>query len=393
MRRLLLGFAAGFVLGYTAVRTVEALRDLRTQRSPLEPNPQAYGAQRRGLMVAGIARSTAALAVIAFELAPRAAGSPERQRRLGRIALITGSMIASAVLDLPIDYAEGHVLERRYGLTHQSSQAWLADRAKQLGVSVVILVPLIELLCWAIDLTPRYWTFVAAAGVAPLLVLANLVAPTYIAPLFNQFEALEGPLTERLRTLAGRYGVGDATILRMDMSRQTTKANAYVTGLLGTHRIVIGDTLLEGFTEDEIAFVVAHELGHYVHRDTWRLIAFGTLIAGTTLFISRALAQRGDAPLSSVAGLARLFFFATVTSLALMPLSTAIARDRERAADRFAVAATHDPASGVAAFERLREKNLAEDEQPRWMEIIFSSHPSLRSRIERLRSIRDVHAT
>jgi STE24 endopeptidase len=393
MRRLLLGFAGGFVLGYTALRTLEAARDLRSPRSPLEANPQAYGAQRRGLMVAGLARSTAALAVIAFELAPRTEGAEQGRRRLRRIALLTGGMVASAVLDLPIDYTEGHLLERRYGLTHQARGAWLADRGKQLAVSIVILVPLVELLCWVIDLTPRLWTLVAAAGVAPLLVLANLVAPTYIAPLFNQFEALEGPLTERLRTLAGRYGVGDATILRMDMSRQTTKANAYVTGLFKTHRIVIGDTLLGGFSEDEITFVVAHELGHYVHRDTWRLIALGTLTTAATLFISRALAQRGDAPLSSVAGLARLFFYATISSLGLLPLSTAVARNRERAADRFAITATRDPASGVAAFERLREKNLAEDEQPRWMELIFSSHPSLRSRIERLRSIRDLNAT
>jgi STE24 endopeptidase len=392
MRRFLLGLAGGFVLGYTAVRTFEAIRDLRTLRGALEPNPRAYGAQRRALMVAGIARSTAALAVAAFELAPRVEGTAGHPR-LRRMALLTASMIASSACDLPIDYAEGHVLERRYGLTRQSAPSWLADQAKQLGVTIVILVPLVELLCWVIGRAPRFWTLIATAGVAPLLILANLVAPTYIAPLFNEFEPLEGALTERLRALAARYGVGDAAILRMDMSRQTTKANAYVTGLFGTHRIVIGDTLLGDFTDDEITFVVAHELGHYVSRDTWRLIALGTLTTGATLFISRALSERPASPLSSVAGLARLMFWSTVTSFVLLPVTTAAARNRERAADRFALAATGDAASGVAAFERLREKNLAEDEQPRWMELIFSTHPSLRSRIERLRSVCDLPAS
>jgi Zn-dependent protease with chaperone function len=148
--------------------------------------------------------------------------------------------------------------------------------------------------------------------------------------------------------------------------------------------------LLGDFTEDEITFVVAHELGHYVSRDTWRLIVLGTFTTGATLFISRALAEQPASPLSSVAGLARLMFWGTVTSLVLLPMTTAVARNRERAADRFAISATGDATSGVAAFERLREKNLAEDEQPRWMELIFSTHPSLRSRIERLRAIRDL---
>lgn len=390
MRRLILGFAGGFVLGYTVVRTLEAVRDLRTPRGALEPNPSAYGAQRRALMVAGIARSAAGLAVAAFDLAPRADTTSSEHRRLRRMVLMTTSMIANSVLDLPIDYAEGHVLERRYALTHQTAPSWLMDRAKQLGVSIVILLPLIELLCWIIDRAPRFWTLIAAAGVAPLLILANLIAPTYIAPLFNDFEPLEGALAERLRVLAARYGVGNAAILRVDMSRQTTKANAYVTGLFGTHRIVIGDTLLGDFTDDEITFVVAHELGHYVSRDTWRLIALGTLTTGATLFFSRALAERPASPLSSLAGLARLMFWATVSSLVLLPITTAAARGRERAADRFAISATGDAASGVAAFERLREKNLAEDEQPRWMELIFSTHPSLRSRIDRLRAIRDI---
>ena len=104
----------------------------------------------------------------------------------------------------------------------------------------------------------------------PLFVLANLIVPVYILPLFNKFEPLTGPLEVRLRALATRFGVGDAEILRMDMSRQTKKANAFVAGIGSTHRIVLGDTLIDKFEPDEIEFVVAHELGHYVTRDTWR---------------------------------------------------------------------------------------------------------------------------
>jgi len=217
-----------------------------------------------------------------------------------------------------------------------------------------------------------------------LLVAANVVAPTFIAPLFNRFEPLGGDFEAEIRALAKRFGAGDATVLRVDMSRQTEKANAYVTGLFGTKRIVIGDTLLGNFEPSETLFVVAHELGHYVARDVWRSVALGAGAAGFVFFGGRAIAERPGKPLASTAGLARLFFaFSVLGTLAGPPLA-AYSRSRERAADRFALAATSDGASGAAAFRRLRERNLAEEEQPRWVELLFSSHPSLRSRIKSL---------
>jgi STE24 endopeptidase len=207
-------------------------------------------------------------------------------------------------------------------------------------------------------------------------------------PLFNRFEPLGGELEERLRTLARRYDVGDAQILRVDMSKQTEKANAYVTGLFGTHRIVVGDTLLANFTGDEIEFVVAHELGHYVQHDIWRSVGYGTAAMAATAFIARALAQRaaaGDSQ-TSVAGLLRLYFFASAAGIVMGPALAAASRSREWAADRFAIDATRRPEWGAAAFTRLRDRNLAEDEQPQWMELLFSSHPSLRARIGALES-------
>lgn len=245
-----------------------------------------------------------------------------------------------------------------------------------------------ELLVASIARAPGRWPLVATLGTLPLLVLANVVAPTYIAPLFNTFEPIEGDLAGEIRALAARYGAGDATILRVDMSRQTEKANAYVTGLFGTKRIVIGDTLLEHFEPRETLFVVAHELGHYVARDVWRGVALAMVAAALTFFGGRAIAARPDRSLASTAGLLRLgFAFSTIGTLA-GPVLAAFSRDRERAADRFAIEATGDASSGAAAFRRLRERNLAEDEQPKWMETLFSSHPSLRSRIESLEAER-----
>jgi STE24 endopeptidase len=380
VKRILIGLCAGFTCGYFAVRAIEAAADLRRPQPPIEADPAAYGRLGRERMLAGIARSAALFSWLAFDVVPRVEGTPSRGKR---VALVAAGLALDGLLGTPVDYAEDFVVERRYGLSDQSREAWLTDRAKGVAVSIAIAVPLVEALCAIIGRAPRSWPILATAGAVPLLILANLVAPLYIAPLFNTFEPIEGELEARLRALAARYGVGDAEILRVDMSKQTRKANAYVTGLFNTHRIVVGDTLIANFEPNETEFVVAHELGHYVSKDTWRFVALGTAAAGLLFFGSRSLA--GDAaPLTSVTGLTRLLFSATLLSLALTPAMAAYSRSRERAADRFALAATNDARGGAAAFARLRDQNLAEDEPPKWVELLFSSHPPIRSRIEAL---------
>jgi Zn-dependent protease with chaperone function len=388
VKRFAIGITAGANAAYVLVRAFDALRELREPARAAERDARAYGDLRRGLMLAGTLRSLAALYASAYGLGPLLAmpkGEPEPRAR--RIALTTFGFLASSVADLPVDFAEGFAVERRYALSTQTPDAWLADRAKSTAVSLAIALPLLEGLSALIARAPRRWPLLATAATLPLLVLANVIAPNLIMPLFNRFEKLEGELEPQIRELAARYGAGDAAILRMDMSARTVKANAFVTGLFGSKRIVIGDTLLANFERRETLFVVAHELGHYVTRDVWRSVALGTLAAAVTFSGARriALAPGDDGrELATTAGLGRLAFAMSVIGTLLGPLLAAASRSRERAADGFALAATGDPHGGAAAFSRLRDQNLAEDEQPRWMEVLFSSHPSLRSRIDRL---------
>jgi STE24 endopeptidase len=267
-------------------------------------------------------------------------------------------------------------------LTEQTQGAWFAEHLKGAALSAGLMAILATLFGMAVHKAPRAWPALAGAATLPLFVLGNIVVPLYIMPLFNSFELLVSPLEMRLRALATRYGVGDADILRMDMSKQTKKANAFVTGIGSTHRIVIGDTLLENFTDDEIEFVVAHELGHYVAKDTWRSIALGQALALTSFAFANAMLppHRRDADRSI--SIARLVLWMQVASQALRPALFAFSRSREWAADRFALQATQAPTAGASAFRRLRDQNLAEDEQPVWYEFLFGSHPSLKHRIE-----------
>jgi STE24 endopeptidase len=383
--RLAAGLALGITLGYAAVRARDMFAD-RVAPAPAFPrDAKRYGDARRLLTVIDVARTVASVGTWAFVAGPSLERAVAPFPRPLRFALAAAFVTAiDAVREWPIDYNEGYVLERIYGNSERTEADWASDRRKALGVGLAVSAVLAGAFDAIVRRAPRRWPWIAIAGTPPLLVFANVVAPTFVMPLFNRYVPLEGPLAVKIRALAARYGVGGATILRFDMSRQTKKANAFVTGVFGTERIAIADTLLDDFAEDETLFVVAHELGHYVRRDPWVAVALGTSLVAGSLLAARRLAGLTAGGEVGTAALLRLMFAMTLAQYVAMPLANGFSRAIERRADTFAVRATGDPASGVRAFERLREQNLAEDEGPRWAEILFASHPSLKSRIATL---------
>lgn len=382
-RQVLLGAAAGAGAGYTIVRAVQAYRALNAPAVQSSSDSASYGRIRRALAASGAARSL--VGTLAFAFGPFAAKF-DRTLKLPPVlkpaAFFGAAALASSLADLPVAFVEEHALERAYGLTEQDPRGWLSDSLKSAAIGTGVAAVLGALGAFTMHRFPKLWPVAASLGLLPLLVLANIVVPLYILPLYNTFEPLEGPLERRLRALAARFGVGDAEILRMNMSRQTKKANAFVAGIGQTHRIVLGDTLVDRFEPEEIEFVVAHELGHYVSKDTWRMIAVAELSTAALLFAaSRITKDEDDRP--ALAFLRASALVATGLQL-LRPALNAFSRSREWAADRFAIGATNDAKNGAAAFRRLRDQNLAEEDVPAWYETLFGSHPSLGKRIEEL---------
>jgi STE24 endopeptidase len=386
--KLLLGLCAGVTAGYAVVRTLQAVREYREPSPALQRDARAYAAYRRSLDVGGTIRGIASAYVLAY-------GAPgawtDRATKWAppwlRPALFAVPIVvASSVADLPASFVESYTPERRYGLSDQTIPAWFEEYVKGTALSAGFSALILSLFGIAVRHAPRTWPLIAAAGTLPLLVVMNLVVPLWILPMFNKFTPVNGPLEHRIRTLAGRFGAATAEILRMDMSKQTRKANAFVTGIGGTHRIVLGDTLIDGFTPEEIEFVVAHELGHYVTKDTWRMIAVSEVAAFVLLlWAQRATPVRQRARLRKrPILLARFVVSMTLASQLLRPLLLAFSRSREWAADDFALEATGDAANGAASLSRLREQNLADDDPPQWYELLFSSHPALKARIAKL---------
>lgn len=323
----------------------------------------------------------------ASRVAPRRVGAPMPYT-------LVGSLLSS-LLSLPLAYYGDWVLEQRYGLSNQSRGAWLWERVKGEAIGLVLGLPVIQVVYAIIRRYPRGWWAILSALMIPFtIVLANL-APILILPLFNKYEPIrDRALAERIKALAAAQGVVVSDVLQMDMSKQTTRANAFFTGLGNTKRIVLADTLLSAFTPDEVAVVLAHELGHQVHRDIWKLIGLGAattaLTAWSTERLSAPLLARFGrrlrldpaAGLADIAALPLLSLLLGLLSLGLRPLQNAVSRNLvERSADRYALDLTSDPAAFIGAMEKLGRMNLADPQPPLLVKWFFHSHPSIEERI------------
>ncbi len=180
-------------------------------------------------------------------------------------------------------------------------------------------------------------------------------------------------------------------VFTMDMSRRTKAANAALTGLGNTRRIVLGDTLLNEFSPDEIETVLAHELGHHVHRDIPLLIACGTLLTTFGLYLASlgmdwAVGAFGLEGVADPAGLPALIVLFGLYQLLVMPIANAFSRWRERLADDYALAATGNSQAFATAMVRLANQNLGDVEPEAWVVWLFYDHPPLGERIAKAES-------
>jgi STE24 endopeptidase len=225
-------------------------------------------------------------------------------------------------------------------------------------------------------------------------VLLTNLAPVLIMPIFNKYVPLgeeHQDLEQRLLRLCERARTTVRGVYKFDMSRRTRSANAALTGIGNTRRIILGDTLLDKFTPDEIETVLAHELGHHVHRDLLVLIGFGTLstVLGfylASLVMNWAVARFGFAGISDVAALPALGIILGIYGLLTMPLDNAVSRWREGLADQYSLSATGKNEAFASAFVRLADQNLGEVDPEKWVVWLFYSHPPLAERIETARA-------
>jgi len=294
------------------------------------------------------------------------------------------------LINLPLAYYEGFTLPHRYDLSTQALRGWVADRLKMGLIGGVLGLVMLEIVYAVLRASPSAW-WLWAAGLLLLfnVVLANL-APVLLFPIFYKFSPLgeqHGELEQRLLALAQKAGTRVRGVYRFDMSRRTRAANAALTGLGNTRRIILGDTLLDEFSLDEIETVLAHELGHHVHRD----ILLGMLVGAVSMLLGFYLAARvlnwgvnafGFAGIYDIAALPLFGLTLGAFGLISMPFNNAYSRWRERMADRYALETTRKPQAFAGAMTRLANQNLADADPEPWVEWLLYSHPALSRRIQ-----------
>jgi STE24 endopeptidase len=302
---------------------------------------------------------------------------------------IYGAILISAgkLALLPLNWYAGFHLEHRFGLSTQSTAAWLVDQLKSWALGLVLgLVGLEALYACLRTAGPSWWLWAGAVFFVFGILLSTLF-PVVILPLFFKLEPLDNPsLRTKLEAQARAVGVRLIGVYRMAMSQKTRKANAAFAGLGRTRRIILGDTLLDHFAEDEIEVVMAHEMAHYKNRDIARMIAWGAVSTFAGFWLCElgyraglqhlGLTNRADLAAFPLLALV-LFLFGLVT----MPLNNAFSRWRERKADLGALELTGNRDGFIRAMRKLADQNLSDTSPHPAIEFLLHSHPSISRRI------------
>ena len=359
-----------------------------------EGNPAEAKTYARLKLATGVAAS---VVLFLFLLAVTASGWSSDLERWARaahpnhyLALLIFAASLWAVQTLvtsPFTFYSGFVLEHRFHLSNRSFAGWLWDHMKGMLVTLPIAGALGIAAYACLEAFGHEWWLPVGALLTLASVLIAGVAPVVIFPLFYRFSPLaEGALRQRIADLCSRARLRFDGVFTFDLSKTTRKANAGFAGLGRTRRIILGDTLVGQFNDDEIETVVAHELGHYVHRH----ILVGLVVGAASSFLGLFIASRAYAWSLSWFGLSSITEFAALPVLALWlaafglvttPLGNMLSRHHERQADAYAVSLTGRPDAFASALRKLGTTNLADPSPHPLIEFLFYSHPSLARRL------------
>ncbi len=305
--------------------------------------------------------------------------------------VVTG--FVSSVIFFPINYYSEFYLEHKYELSNQSFFQWIWEDLKGTLVGSVIGFPLLLLFYFILIKYGNLWwlplsivMFIVSVGLAKIV-------PVVIMPLFYKVTPIEDDdLKTRIMKLASAVNMKVANVFQFNMSKNTKKANAAFTGLGKTKRVILGDTLLEKFSNDEIETVLAHEFGHYKHKHILKNIVIGTVSSFLTfyllaVFYSWSLSWFGFEKITNVAALPILMLWGMIIGLVQAPLTNIISRKFEYQADEYAIKTTGKTKEFISTLEKLTEQNLGDKEPHPFVEWFFYSHPSISKRTKHIEEI------
>ncbi|HYZ81998.1 MAG TPA: M48 family metalloprotease, partial [Solirubrobacteraceae bacterium] len=299
----------------------------------------------------------------------------------GGAATAAGLSLALSVPTLPL-----RAVSRRramaVGLDTQSWSAWVVDVAKASAIQTAFAAGGGAAATAVTRRFPRAWW--APLGVGSVVLGAGLaaLAPVVLDPIFNDFEPLpEGETRSDVLELARDAGVSVGEVYSVDASRRTTAANAYVTGLGPTKRVVIFDTLLDRYNRDEVRLVVAHELGHVRHRDVPRSVLYAAIVAPAAALAVQRLSWELSPERGTPAALPAMALASMLIAAPLGLVGNRLSRAVERRADHFALELAGAPEAFISFERTITLQNVADVDPPRWVSRILATHPPTAERI------------
>src|SRR3954463_9901410 len=350
-----------------------------------------YVGPQRWLGIGGLVLSTGTPALIAVRPPRRVRRALERGAGRPILAAAgTGGALSLTlvVVGLPLA-AVAEQRARDFGLSTQDWGGWIGGVAKSAGIGAVFAALGGALLMAIVRRFPRSWWAVGAGLVVVLSAVFVSYSPVLIDPLFNKFTALENsPLRSDVLALAHKDGIDVGQVYKIDASRRTTGANAYVNGIGHTKRVVLYDNLLREFSPDQVRSVVAHELGPGKPRDVPRGLLWLAIAAPAGMLVIQRLTER-LAPADARAGTraagpavlpAAALSIAVVSFLLGIP-GNALSRQIERSADAHALELDGNTAAFIAVERKLSLQNLGDPDPPEWLQLLFGTHPRTVDRI------------
>lgn len=303
--------------------------------------------------------------------------------------------IAEGIITFPLGFYSDYIMEHKYNLSNQTLSKYFTEKLKGLLLGILLGIPLLFAFYFILQKFNNQWWLVLGIFMFIVSVVIGRLAPTLIMPIFYKFKPVENEnLKERILELCKKTGVKIQGIFTFDMSKNTKKANAAFTGIGKSKRIILGDTLINNFSDSEIETVFAHEVGHYTKRHIVKMMALSTVLTFAGLYITSLLYKAslnyfGFNGISEIAALPLLFLYLSIYSLITSPLSNIQSRKYEWEADTFALNTTKDKNSFISAMEKLADQNLADKTPNKIIEFLFHSHPSLEKRINFAKNFKD----
>ncbi len=354
------------------------------------PEVKRYNRQKVTVIIVSTFLSLGWLALLGFAFGSQLAAKyppfpEERWLRLLVSAAFLG--LTLELLTAPLDFYSGFILEHRYHLSNQTLSSWLWKRVKGYFVGGTLGLFLVAGLYWVLWMTGPWWWLWATAGWLLVTLILGRIFPTVILPIFYKVTRLDDAgLAERFKKLTEGTSLNIEGVYELHLSEETKKANAALAGLGNTRRVLLGDTLLQQFSPDEIEVVFAHEVGHHVHRHLPKSIAINVVLslAGFAMIhwvLTAFAGQLGYAGFDDPAALPLFLFILAVFGLTLSPLKNAVSRFYERQCDRYALDRTQKKEAYRSAFIKLAKINKSDPDPNPLVALLFYDHPPIRERL------------